>query len=116
MKDNSIWRAVREGRAALGTGIKEFASRGSPWIIEASGFDYCNIDHEHGAFDLETIADLAGWFQATNVSPIVRIHKSFMHLIPGILDQGIMGIQVSDVDTVEEARAIVAQAKYPPIG
>jgi hypothetical protein len=38
MKDNSIRRAVREGRAALGTGLKEFASRGVPWIIEASGF------------------------------------------------------------------------------
>ena len=116
MKENSIRRAVREGRAALGTGIKEFASRGIPWIIEASGFDYCNIDHEHGAFDLETIADLAGWFQATNVSPIVRIHKSFIHLIPGILDQGIMGIQVSEVENAEEARAIVREAKYPPIG
>jgi 2-keto-3-deoxy-L-rhamnonate aldolase RhmA len=90
--------------AALGTDIKEFASRGIPWIIEASGFDYCNVDHEPGAFDLETIADLAGWFRATNVSPIVRIHKSFIHLIPGILDQGIMGIQVSEVDNAEEAR------------
>ena len=77
-----------------------------PWIIEASGFDYIAIDHEHGAFDLETIADLAGWFQATSVSPIVRIHKSFAHMIPGILDQGIMGIQVSEIDTVEEVRAI----------
>jgi hypothetical protein len=38
----------------------------------------------------------SGWFQATSVSPIVRIHKSFLHLIPCILDQGIMGIQVSD--------------------
>ena len=27
-----------------------------------------------------------------------------------------MGIQVSEVDTVEEARAIVREAKYPPIG
>ena len=116
MKDNSIRRAVREGRAALGTQLKEFASRGVPWIIEASGFDYCAIDHEHGAFDLETIANLAGWFQATDVSAIVRIHKSFSNLIPAILDQGIMGVQVSEVDSVEEARAIVAQAKYPPIG
>ena len=116
MKENSIRRAVREGRAALGTGLKEFASRGVPWIIEASGFDYCMIDHEHGAFDLETIADLAGWFQATNVSAIVRIHKSFTYLVPAILDQGIMGVQVSEVDTVEEARALVAHAKYPPIG
>src|SRR6201990_3484910 len=68
------------------------------------------IDHEHGAFDLETIADLAGWFQATDVSAIVRIHKSFTHEIARFLDQGMMGVQV------EEAQAIVAQAKYPPIG
>src|SRR6266446_1691472 len=116
MKENSIRRAVREGRAALGTGLKEFASRGVPWIIEAAGFDYCAIDHEHGAFDMETIANLASWFQATNVSAIVRLHKSFAHLIPGILDQGIMGIQVSEVENAEEARAIVRLAKYPPIG
>ena len=45
---------------------------------------------------METIAKLASWFQATNVTAIVRIHKSFAHLIPGILDQGIMGIQVSE--------------------
>ena len=116
MKENSIRKAVREGRAALGTGLKEFASRGVPRIIESSGFDYCMIDMEHGAFDLETIADLAAWFAATEVSPIVRLHKAFMHLIPGILDQGIMGIQISDVDNAQEARAIVQQAKYPPIG
>ena len=28
-------------------------------FLEAAGFDYCMIDMEHGAFDLETIADLA---------------------------------------------------------
>jgi len=65
---------------------------------------------------METIANLASWFQATNVTAIVRIHKSFAHLIPGILDQGIMGIQVSEVETAQEARAIVRLAKYPPIG
>ncbi len=62
MKNNRIFRAMFEGPAALGTGLMEFASRGVPWIIEASGFDYCMIDHEHRAFDLETIADLGGWF------------------------------------------------------
>ena len=39
-----------------------------------------------------------------------------MNLIPAILDQGIMGIQISEVDTADEARAIVQLAKYPPIG
>src|SRR5260370_17868919 len=72
--------------------------------------------HEPGGLDLETIAEFAGWFQATDVSAIVRIHKSSAYLIPAILDQGTMGIQVSEVDSVEEARAIVREAKYPPIG
>jgi 2-keto-3-deoxy-L-rhamnonate aldolase RhmA len=116
LKENSIRKAVREGRAALGTGLKEFASRGVPHIIQHSGFDYCMIDMEHGAFDLETIADLAGWFQATEVSAIVRIHKAFVHHIPLMLDQGIMGIQISGVENAEEARGIVREAKYPPIG
>src|SRR5207237_5248653 len=49
-------------------------------------------------------------------SVIQRIHKSFAHLIPGILDQGIMGMQVSEVENADEARAIVRRAKYPPIG
>ena len=116
MKENSIRKAVREGRAALGTGLKEFACRGVPRIIEASGFDYCMIDMEHGAFGVETIADLAAWFAATEISPIVRIHKAFVHYIPLMLDQGIMGIQISGVENADEAREIVKEAKYPPIG
>src|SRR5436190_15922867 len=112
VKENSIRRAVREGRAALGTGLKEFASRGVPHIIESSGFDYCMIDMEHGAFGIETIANLAGWFAATKVSPIVRIHKAFIHYIPLMLDQGIACIQTSGAATAEEAREIVREAKY----
>jgi 2-keto-3-deoxy-L-rhamnonate aldolase RhmA len=59
MKEYSIRRAVREGRAALGTKLEESASRGVPWILEQAGFDYCAIDYEHGAFEMETIANLA---------------------------------------------------------
>jgi len=39
------------------------------------------------------------------ISAIVRIHKSLDVSDPAILDQGITGIQVSEVDSVEEARA-----------
>ena len=72
--------------------------------FEASGFDYCMIDYEHGVFDLETVANLAGWFRASDVSPIVRIHKSFTFPISANPNQGIMGVQVSEVDSAEEAR------------
>jgi 2-keto-3-deoxy-L-rhamnonate aldolase RhmA len=116
VKENSIRTAVRAGRPALGTGLKEFATPGVPHIIQHAGFDYCMIDMEHGAFGLETIASLAGWFAATTISPIVRIHKAFVHYIPLMLDHGIAGIQISGVETADEARAIVREAKYPPVG
>ena len=77
------------------------------------------LHDRHGARrvrHLETIADLAAWFAATDISPIVRIHKAFVHHIPLMLDQGIMGIQISGVENADEARAIVQEAKYPPIG
>ena len=68
MKENSIRRAVREGRAALGTGLKEFASRGVPWIIEQAGFDYCAIDHEHGAFDMAIAETFVAWNQLARLA------------------------------------------------
>jgi len=82
MKDNSIFGGARgAGRARKpdSRSSRRAACRGSSRPpASTTGM----IDHEHGAFDLETIADLAGWFQATNVSAIVRIHKSFTYLIP----------------------------------
>ena len=114
MKENSIRRAVREGRAALGTGIKEFATRGMPWIVESSGFDYAMIDMEHGAFDLESIANLAGWFEATNVSPIVRIHKAFINLIPVILGDPVRCRQAANL-LLEHHGIYVQPIDYPTV-
>ena len=87
MTENSIRRAAGKGRAAFGTGIKESASRGIPGIIEASGFDYCMMNHEHGAFDL---------------------HR--------VLDQGMIDIRISEVEDLEEARAVAREAKHSPLG
>ncbi len=111
MKENSIRRAVREGRAALGTGLKEFASRGVPWIIEASGFDYCMIDHNMAPSTSKRSRISPGGFR-----PPMSRRSCGSTKVPAILDQGIMGVQVSEVDNAEEARAIAREAKYPPIG
>jgi hypothetical protein len=63
MKENSIRRAVREGRAALGTGLKEFASRGVPWIIEEAGFDSCNAHGKLARGSAETEAQIEEYWQ-----------------------------------------------------
>jgi len=57
-EDNSIRRALRKGgpRWDRAKRVRVARCRGSS---RPPAFDYCMIDHEHGAFDLETIADLA---------------------------------------------------------
>lgn len=51
----------------------------------------------------------------TNISAMIRIHKSIAHLIPVMLGRGSIGIQVSEVENAEAARAVVRLGKYPPI-
>jgi hypothetical protein len=85
MTVNGIRRAVREGRAALGTGLRSSHHAAFPGSSRRQASITARSTTNTG-FDMETIANLTSWFQATNVSAIVRIHKSFAHLIPGILD------------------------------
>ncbi len=116
MKESSIRRAAREGRAALGTGLKEFASRGVPWIIEASGFDYHDRPRTR-RLRHETIADLAGWFPG-HQRHRDRAHPQVLQLPdprdPRSGHHGRAGLR--RFDNADEARAIVREAKYPPIG
>jgi hypothetical protein len=48
-----------------------------------------------GAFGIQT-RQSGALVSATSVLAIVRLYKSFAHLIVGIFGQGIMGIQVSE--------------------
>ncbi|KAH0364264.1 hypothetical protein KCU65_g6902, partial [Aureobasidium melanogenum] len=53
---------------------------------------------------------------AMEVSPLVRLRMSQPDLIKRALDAGVHGIVVPQVETAEEAEAIVANAKFPPQG
>jgi 2-keto-3-deoxy-L-rhamnonate aldolase RhmA len=116
MREHGILRAVREGRVAIGQMAREFRNQGLAQMMEYAGLDFMYFDMEHGAYDVKDLAYQAGWFKATSVSPMVRIHKIYNHFIPALLDQGFMGINVSSIETVQDARALVQDSKYPPIG
>jgi 2-keto-3-deoxy-L-rhamnonate aldolase RhmA len=116
MQDNGVLKAVREGRVALGQMIREFCTRGMPKIMEAAELDYMMIDFEHGGMSIERLSEMAAYCKATPVSLFVRIPIDWTNLIAPILDQGIMGIQVSGVETPEQARKVVSFGKYAPVG
>jgi 2-dehydro-3-deoxyglucarate aldolase/4-hydroxy-2-oxoheptanedioate aldolase len=116
MKENRFQRILRQGDMPLGHMIMEFGTRGIAKILEAAGLDYVIIDMEHTGFDLERIADLMAWFKATDVAPFVRVPQGLYHFLARTMDAGALGVMVGNVETGEQAKAIVDAVKYAPLG
>lgn len=85
-------------------------------IFARAGFDGVIMDLEHGPFSLEA---LLRHVQAVNIwrkAPLVRVPELNPSLIKRILDTGIYGILVPQVETAEQAALAAASIKYPPEG
>ncbi len=93
-----------------------FIGIASPAIVEMcgyAGFDFVVLDNEHGPASIETTEHLIRAARCANTIPVVRTTEPD---ILRILDIGASAIQVPQVNTAEQARRIVAAAKYPPLG
>ena len=114
--ENHTLRKLRRGEMALGYGVH--VTRGSivPLLAEAAGYDWLFIDMEHGAMTLDQATEISIAALKHRVTPIVRVCTSALHEGTRALDNGAMGVVVPHVDSVEEARAVVASFRYPPIG
>jgi 4-hydroxy-2-oxoheptanedioate aldolase len=85
-------------------------------VMAQSGLDFLLMDHEHGQATIpDAIAQLRA-IKGANCAGLVRTPWNDMVYIKRILDAGIQGIMVPQVNTPEEARAAVAACRYPPLG
>ena len=94
-----------------------FISLPSPALVEMiayAGFDFVIIDNEHGPMSVETIEHMVRAAEAAGIAALVRLPNP--SYITQILDLGAAGIVVPHISTVEEAKAIVESAYFPPLG
>lgn len=108
---NRVLEALARGDAALGVAIQ----MNSPEAVEAagaSGFDFVYIDCEHGSFQLESATQMLRAAEAVGTTGIVRVPSHDASFIARTLDAGAMGVIVPTVETADQARDIVAAAKY----
>jgi 4-hydroxy-2-oxoheptanedioate aldolase len=115
MRANVVRGLWKEDRAAIGC----LLTLHSPLMAEVMGhvgFDWLGVDLQHSETNL---AQIQGMFQAissTPTMPFTRVAGNDSILIQRVLDLGAYGIIVPYVQSVEEARAAVRAAKYPPLG
>ncbi len=82
----------------------------------ADSLDFLWIDTEHAMMSMEAVRGhvLAG--QAHNTPVLVRVPGSGMQWIKPALDSGADGIIVPQIYSAEEAREVVRDCRYPPLG
>jgi len=103
------------GRPILGLSLM-FDSPPLVEIAGALGFDWVLLDCEHGALEIGNLEPMIAAAEAAGVAPIVRPPSNAPELILRALDRGAAGLQCPHVMNADEARAIVAAAKYHPLG
>ncbi|PYH80938.1 Phosphoenolpyruvate/pyruvate domain-containing protein [Aspergillus uvarum CBS 121591] len=85
-------------------------------IVAQTGVDGIIIDCEHGNISDDGMHSATAAIAAMGVSPLVRLRMTHPDLIKRALDTGAHGIVVPMINTADEARAVVAHAKFPPQG
>ncbi len=105
----------REKILGPGPRIGTFIKTASPQVVEVlgtTGLDYAVIDAEHAPFDRNVLDLMLMAGRAAGLPLVVRIPDTAPATILSVLDMGAAGILVPHVDSAEQAREIVARARY----
>ena len=85
-------------------------------IITSSKFDFVILDQEHGPLSFETIQKQIITSENNNCSPLVRVSKVSQEDILRALDVGAHGIQVPNINNLDDLKYLIEYSKYPPKG
>jgi len=115
MKNNPVKQRLRQGQATFGTWLSLDCLH-SARVLARCGFDWLTLDMEHSAIDWSQAAAIMGAIADAGCVPLVRLPEGSVYCIKRALDAGAWGIIVPMVETVQQAKAAIAAAKYPPLG
>ncbi len=107
---------LQAGEVAMGLGVRLARGVEIAKVAKVCGFDWLFIDMEHSPLSLETVADITLAGLDAGCTPIVRASSHLHHHASRPLDAGAQGIVVPHIEDADEARQVVNQCLYPPIG
>ena len=113
---NHAKRQLREGKLAIGLGLRQARTVDVAQIARTCGFDWVFLDCEHSSMDLDSAAQIAAASLAVGITPVVRVPGYEHHHASRALDNGAQGIVFPHVDTAEQAKRLADYCRFPPAG
>jgi len=112
---NAFKHALAEGRTQIGL-WSSLSSNYTVEVIAGAGYDWILLDLEHSPNDLESLLTQLQAAAAYATTPIVRVPWNDMVTIKRVLDTGAQSLLIPYVQNAAEAKAAVANTRYPPAG
>ncbi len=111
---NAVKEAARNGAIVRGVHMT-FAA---PGVIElvAGSLDFVYIDGEHGCFDARDVEAACIAAERHGLTAIARVPDGTAGTITRFLDRGVQGIVAPHIETVAQARDVVAATYFAPLG
>ena len=116
MIENRMRARAERGEVQIGTWITMIRTPGILTLLQAAGLDFARVDMEHGAFSMETVADMAALARALDFPLVVRPPEGSREWITRLLDAGVPNLHVPQVDTPEQAVRVARATRYAPLG
>jgi 4-hydroxy-2-oxoheptanedioate aldolase len=85
-------------------------------VIAREGFPAVTIDMQHGLWDAASTVSAVAAIRHGGAAPVVRVPLGDFATASRALDFGAEGIISPMINSVADARALVAATKYPPLG
>lgn len=102
-------------KLSKGPVLGAFSKTSDPAFVEIlghAGHDFVILDLEHGPNDLKTLEHLIRAAELGGVLPIVRTKEGDLGQIGAVLDIGAGGVQIPQIRSAKEARAVIRRARF----
>jgi len=112
---NPFKKALSEGKVQFGCWLG-LADTFNAELMGTTGFDWLVIDGEHAPNDLRSILAQLQVLEASNSHAVVRLPVGETYMMKQVLDAGAQTVLVPMVETADQARQLVRDVTYPPLG
>src|SRR5438874_7050901 len=110
---NSVKEKLARGEVVASMTVRLVPTVEIVRIARTAGFDTLYIDLEHSSFSLETTSQICIAALEAGIAPFARVPA--LGDISRVLDGGALGVIAPHVRSADDARAVVAAAKFPPL-